>query len=880
MRCRFIFGSLLFICVCVNTSFAQTDILNTEINIEDGTIFQTKKDVLTYLSDKYHIIFSYNANLLEDNGIVVLKNERLSLKELLNEMFSDDQLLIITVIPNKIILQSKGPKLKVISVSGKVYDRDSGESIYGAVIYENHSNVSVLSNEKGYFTITLPKGKANIEVRYLGYKSSTITIDLDKPVKFDIPMVSDNLLDTIIIDDPMMRIQLIDGGNIIDVFKSRELRSIIGEKDMINNVRVIPGVQSGGEGQSGLYVRGGTPDQNLILLDGVALYETSHIGGISSIFMEESIKEASFVRNGFPARYGGRLSGVLDIQLKEGNRYTHKTEISAGLAGSKIHLEGPVFSDKTTYSITARTSWLNFYVNSLLRKFTKYDNINLSYSDILGKFTHRFSPSNSISLTIYQGSDRLQLTKENTFEDADYQLNVFDRNGLDWGNSMATLKWNVLLSDKLSFKVQSGALRYKNGSRSSYKFETIAADSIKTDELDVITKSNITDFNIKSDLEYYLDDHHVLRAGANTIIQQFNPTIKQSTFIIAGNADNIIDKDSLINARQYQFYVEDNYKINTTLFLYTGFHYARFIQGKTQYGSLQPRLKLLWTPIPKHIFSGAFSRMTQYVHLLSNSGLGLPSDLWVPSTSLIKPQHSDQFSLSYTWNTGKGAYIYLGGYQRKFTNSLEYTSPVELFYFLINDQNIVPVYNTSRDWERNLLVGSATSKGLEFLVHKTEGNTKGWSSVTWSKTERKFALLNKGLPFPANHDKTWNINMGLSQKLSTAFSAGINFVYTTGNTFSLATEEYDSALGITLLRADGRNNYRLPPFHHVSLNADYLIKGKKFDTMLNLNLYNIYNRLNAYFIYIYENPAPPYNRYLKKVSILPFTPSLTVSIKF
>lgn len=871
---------MAFLLICIQNGTCQNDILNTEIVIDDHIKAASKKDLLIYISEKYNIVFSYNANLLDDSGQADLKILNGPIREILISIFNNRQLILIPALPNKIILQSKGLKPKEITVHGLIYDKDSGESIYGAVIYEKHSNLSVISNEKGYFNIDLPAGRAIFEIRYIGYATGNLLIDLSKSIRVDIPMTNDNLLDTIIIQDPMSRIQLTDGGNIIDVFKSKEYRSIIGEKDLINNVRIIPGVQSGGEGQSGLFVRGGTPDQNLILMDGVALYETSHVGGISSIFMEESIKEASFIRNGFPARYGGRLSGVLDIQLKEGNKYKHKTELTTGLAGAKIHFEGPLKTNKTTYSLTARTSWLNFYVNSLLRRFTRYDNINLSYNDILGKFTHYFTASNSISMTVYQGNDRLQLTKENTLNEVDFQLDVFDKNGLEWGNKVATVKWNYLINDKLSFKLQSGALRYKNGSRSSYKFTTIYSDSIKNDELDVITKSNITDYNVRADIEYYLSDKHVLRSGANVIMQKFNPTIKQSTIILEGNTDNIVDKDSSIASLQYQFYAEDNYKFNTTLFLYAGLHLGTFIQDKTSYNSLQPRLKLLWTPFENHMFSAAYSKMTQFVHLLSNSGLGLPSDLWVPSTGIIRPQNSNQLSMSYTWNIFQGFYFYSGAYSRNFTNSLEYTSPVELFYFLINDQNIVPVYNTSRDWERNLLVGTGKSKGVEWLLHKTEGSLKGWTSVSWSKTDRKFEGLNKGLPFPANHDKTWNINVGLSQKLGSSLSVGMNFVYTTGNTFSLATEEYDSALGIKLLKADGRNNYRLPPFHQLSFNADYLIKGRKTDIFLNLNLYNIYNRLNAYYIYIYENSTPPFNRYLKKVSILPFTPSLSISVKF
>jgi hypothetical protein len=280
------------------------------------------------------------------------------------------------------------------------------------------------------------------------------------------------------------------------------------------------------------------------------------------------------------------------------------------------------------------------------------------------------------------------------------------------------------------------------------------------------------------------------------------------------------------------------------------------------------------------MISAAYSNMAQYIHLLSNTGLGLPSDLWVPSTENIKPQNADQWSLSYTYNINKSAYINLAAYTRKINNAIEYTSPVELFYFLINDQNIVPVYNTSRDWERNILSGTSTSEGIEFLVHKTKGRTKGWTSITWSETLKSFPEINNGQPFPASHDKTWNINAGLSHLFTPRFSMGLQFVYNTGNAFSLATEEFSSALGITLLNNNGRNNYRLPDFHQLSFNATYTIKNDKFLSNISLNIYNVYNRLNAYYIYIYKNPIEPNDLISKKVSILPFTPSFTFSTNF
>jgi hypothetical protein len=881
MRCKFRFLITALASILTFVSFSQKDILSFTTLIPSDQSLHTKKDYLDYLTAQYGWTFSYNANSLAVDEPVKLNYQISTLESVLGQIFANEQLVITIQPPKKIILQSKGKKRKDIILSGTITDQNTGESIFGAIVLESKSGISAITNEKGYFIMELPKGsEAHLTSSYIAYLKNTTIVSLDDHKSINIKLLSNNLIDTIYVEDPKSRLQLTDGGNIIDVFKNLEFNSIIGERDIIANTRVLPGVQSGGEGQSGLYVRGGTPDQNLILMEGVALYETSHVAGISSIFMDESIKEASFIRNGFPARYGGRLASVLDVQLKEGDKKKHHTHLSAGLAGAKVHFNGPIVNEKTTYTLTARTSWVNFYINSLLSKYTKYDAININYHDILGKVTRHFSPSHSLSFTLYNGSDRLQLQKNNIISEPTYQLNIFDRNGINWRNSLGSLKWNFLISDKWSFKIQTGMIKYNNGSRSSYIFETTDSDTSYVDQLDVLTRSQITDINARVDIDYYLNEKHVIRGGINYINQNFNPTVKQSKVLLQGNEENIIDSDSVIIANQYQIYLEENFKLNQNFFLYGGFHIGTFRQGNKTYQSWQPRLKLIWTPHPKHMISGAYSQMTQFIHLLSNSGLGLPSELWVPSTEKISPQNAEQLSFSYTYNLNKSSYINVGAYNRLIKNTLEYTTPVELFYFLINDQNIVPVYNTSRDWERNILSGSSTSKGLEFLFHKSKGKTKGWASLTWSKTLKSFEEINEGVAFPASHDKTWNINSGLNHQFSGAFSMGMQFVYNTGNAFSLATEEYGSLLGITLLNSNGRNNYRLPDFHQLSLNSNYTIKKDKFNLTIGFNIYNIYNRLNAYYIYIYKNPSQPNDIISKKVSILPFTPSFTISTIF
>lgn len=861
----------------------QEDSLNTRISITDVSKLETRKDYLNYISEKYGFIFSYNAQILDINVKAGSTSKHNSLINILGQVFYPDKIKLTYIPPNKIVLsKTVVEKSNNYLLSGVVKDADSGEAIYGAVILERNSGISTITNEKGYFVMKLIKGRYDLEVHFLGYKKSVQSGSPDKNTFIQIPMAGSYFLDTVYVLNPSRHLQLADGGNLLEVVKLRGYQSISGESDIVNNARILPGVTSGGEGLSGLYVRGGTPDQNLTMLDGVVMYESSHLLGITSTFMEESIKEASFIKNGFPARYGGRLSSVLDIRLKEGDLTKNNTSISAGFSGMKLHLDGPILKNKLTYSLSARGSWLNYYINSLLRKYTKYDDIYLKYHDLLGKVTYHFTPFNSLSLSIYNGSDRFNLIKSSTLinEEDDYTLKVYDKNGIGWSNQIASLKWNYLLGDKLSLKVQSGYIKYSNNARSSYIFENILQDTTRIDRLDVLSQTNIIDYNIRLDLDYYLNEHHVIRAGFNALKQSFNPTVKQSTIILDDEAAKITDKDSTIFTNQLQIYIEDNFKWQDKLYLYGGIHAGNFKTGSKWYTSIQPRLKAVWMISDRHMLSASYSKMTQFVHLLTNSGLGLPSNLWVPSTEKIKPQDSDQWSANYTFNILNTAYIQLGGYTRKMYNVLEYTTPIDMFYFLINDQNITTVFNTARDWERHVYAGSGTSRGLEFLANKNSGKWTGWASVTRSETFRYFNDINNGKPFPASYDKPWDVNLGLYVNLSESWNLGANFVYNTGNAFSLATEEYDSYLGIKLLNNDGKNNYRLPDFHQLSLSAMYHHKGKKFDTNISLKLYNVYNRLNAYYIYIYKNELTPNVPLFRKVSILPFTPSLSATLVF
>jgi hypothetical protein len=858
------------------STFLQQKIRFSPTQIQGSAI----EDHLRWLENEKKITVAYTSVAFDDQKEVKIKEGVYSIDDFLYLLLAGFDVQLTFVPPAKIlIIPAKGTKSEVFyQVSGYVKDILSNEVLVGAVVEIKSGSFYSISNSSGYYSLKLPPGVHEIEVNYLGYKILRKNFEVFGPTILNIFMEFQNELPALTISRE--RINYWNFGDQVEVFKTKEFKSLLGESDPMNNVRVIPGIQSGGEGQSGLFVRGGGADQNLVLLEGVPLYEASHTVGIASLFIEESVKEASLIKNGFPARYGGRLSSVMDVHLKDGNTSEHERVISIGIPGVKFHANGPIWKNKTTYNFSARTSWINYYVNKFLLKFTNYDEIRIDYRDLMGKITHRFSENHKITFSAYTGGDRLALSKTFQLDSANYQFSSVDKNRLQWSNSLASIQWYYTPFAKWSFQAGLGYLSYKHRARSSYVFETTLFENRRTDELDIFSFADIRSANVKFLADYFLNERHTLKMGVEYNNHVFNPVVKQSTILLEGEAENILDKDSLIRAGEYSAFIEDHFRIHKNLVLYAGLHANVFKPVDTSYFSLQPRFNIVWKPFKNFITSAAVTRMRQNIRLLVNLGLGLPSDLWVPSTKKVNPQDAWQFSLSQSYAMDDFHFLQVGAYYKNMTGLLEFQSPVDLFYFFINETEVVPVYNNSRDWERNVFTGSGSARGVEFLFHRKNKRTNGWLSVTWSRSFRSFPEIDNGKPFPFKYDRTWDVNSGLSFRLNQNWSFGANFVYGTGQAFSLSTEEFTTILGTSIINTASRNNRRLPDFHQLSANINYsrpFLKDGKWN--IHFNIYNVYNRLNAYFIYIYKNPLT--KEYLaKKVSILPITPSLYFSLTF
>jgi hypothetical protein len=824
-----------------------------------------------------NISLSFNSSRVDLKELIVLPKELITLEKLIRTLFYRDRLKL-TPETNKVLITFLEEEIApVLTIRGFVRDKESGEAIVGATITEVNSYSSTFSSESGFFSLTIPKDSSVVQFSYLGYQA--IILREFENNKLDIFLDFDNELTQIVITESISDNFIKgSGGEKIDLTLTDGFQSTAGGNDLLKAVKVTAGVHSGNEGQSGLFVRGGSNDQNLILFEGVPMYEVSHAAGFSSMFIEESIRNVDFIKNGYPARYGGRLSSVLNVQLKDGNKSGIHGTVTASLPSIKGHLEGPIFNNKTTFNLSGRISYLNTYLDDVLGDLISYD-IDLAYNDVVAKMTHHFTPSRKLSFSYYNGGDNLGLYRDvsNMNLNGDTFKTTSDVN-LKWGSEVWNFNFSNVVNDKLQLSMNLGGIDYKYSSRGTYTFDDVINNLSSAAELEVVSFSEIEDYLANINFDYYLSDKHVLKFGAGWIYHNYNPSVSSSQIIKEGVVSSIEDSGEIIKADELSAYIEDTYSPHDNWQFYGGLHFARFNVGTTQYGNTQPRLSAIFKPGRRDRLTLSYTRMNQYVHLLVNPGIGLPSNLWVPSTDEIKPESADQLSLSYSRKLTESINLTLSGYYKQMDNLLEYRSSVDLIFLGGTNQAQLPLQEDG-DWQKRVEIGESTSKGLEFQLQKNVGTWRGWISYTLAKTTRKFDSIDEGKPFPYKYDRRNDINLGMKYIINDFCSISGNWAYGSGNSFSLSIEEFRSPFGI--LRTSGdRNNYQQEPFHHLDVQFNYSKNyGERGKFTLQIGMYNVYNRKNPYFIYIYDNTILG-KAEARKTSLFPILPNLNVGYTF
>ena len=836
--------------------------------------------IIAFLGDierNTDVSLSYSTSQFDAYSRVELASKTFTIEEALRTLFSEYK-VILTERPNKKIIVSVNDYIintKYFTTNGYILDSDSGEKLYGAAIYHMGKDRGTYSNTEGFYSISnIQKGDV-LRVSYIGYRDEFISVDTSS---LQVQLSADLEVSTIIITQAPNSINPSTGGDVIDLNSASAKVNILGEKDLIHMARQKAGVYSGSEGLGGLIVRGGSPDQNLMLLEGIPMYATNHMADISSIFMEEATRDAQLIKGGFPSRYSGRLSSVLEVNLKDGNQERVKGSVSAGLPGFKAFLQGPI-SDKSTFLIGGRLSWVNFYTNPLIDKFTVFDDVDLNFHDFVAKYTYRFSNTSSFSISGYKGGDKVELEKNQTLpNDNGGSFNSQEQTSFGWGNELLSARFSMVISPKLFLNVNAGVLNYDYRSKAAYNFVNVEGGQvIKEDNRNVITDSGIVNLIGGIGFDYFLNSSHKIKLGVGYNHHRFSPKIEQN--FVDDIDDPSIDPDSITVCNEVSLFIEDTYTPNKRMQIYGGLNYTHFGVRGVGFNYFQPRIKVNIQPQRDISLSFTGSRMVQFVHLLVNNGLGLPSDLWVPSTDEIMPEISDQFGLTLRTELGYDHVFTLGGYIKRQQNVILYRNPQDLYSNILNDASSELNFISDRDWERKIEIGNRNISGLEVSLQKANGPWQYNMSYTKSNAENRFENLNQGKAFADRYDRPHNVNLSLSYKINSKWDLGAQWVYGSGFTFTLKLIEIKIPDGPTVLTTDELNNYRMPAYHHLDLIANYDNTSDGLGWKVSFGVYNIYNRYNPYFIYGFEDSIGN-RRIFKKLSLFPIYPHFNTTYSF
>jgi len=802
-----------------------------------------------------------------------------------------------------------------VTISGHIIDTKNGETIINATVFEKNSHKGCVSNTYGYYSITLPKGTANLFYSYVGYQQVNKNIKLKRDTIINLQMSEATELSEVTVyanrkDFGVQGSQMsaID----VPIAQIKSVPTLFGETDVLKALQLLPGVKAGTEGSAGFFVRGGGPDENLITLDGVPVYNVNHMFGFFSVFNADAIKNVTLYKGSFPARFGGRLSSVVDISMNDGNNKAYHGNVTVGLISSKINVEGPVFSDKTTFNFSARRTYADILAQPLIQatlaKQPGMEKTSAGYYfyDLNAKLSHQFSDKDRLFLSIFTGNDviyaNIQQSSTTSQLAMDPALLKTDKTWLkmnwNWGNILTALRWNHVISNKLFMNTTAYYTRYDFLMGVGMVTETSISTTPPTTSnstIDLGFHSGIDDYAAKVDFDYAPSPNHDIKFGANYTYHTFRPgvTVAQSTGGTTQAMDTTIG-DQNIYSHEAVAYVEDNITLTDALKANVGLHYSTFyVQGQF-YQSLEPRLSMRYLINEKLSLKAGYASMSQYIHLLSNSNIDLPNDLWVPVTKRIEPMRSQQVSLGVFYNLLNMFDLSVESYYKNMDNLIEYKDGASFF-------------GSSTGWEDKVDVGRGWAYGVEFLAQKTVGKTTGWIGYTWSKTERLFNRpgqdLNNGIVFPAKYDRTHDLSIVVSHKFSDRFDIAATWVYSTGNAGTLALQNYagpvipgtsNSPKGLYPVQYLGnmpyissRNNFRYEPTHRLDVGVNFHKKLKYGKRTWNISLYNAYNQLNPFLTTVKSSSVLDPNtgtysqvKQLTQISLFPIIPSVSYTYKF
>jgi len=778
------------------------------------------------------------------------------------------------------------------TASGYVTDSATGEALIGASVFIEELGKGVPTNTYGYYSATLEKGVYTFVVRYIGYADLRRPVQLNSDQQLNLKLRSAvQVMQAVEVtsDRTKSQTESTDMGRMdVDVQQLQTLPALLGEVDILKTIQYLPGVMSNGEGNSGFYVRGGGPDQNLILLDGSTVYNASHLFGFFSVFNADAVKNIELIKGGMPAYYGGRTSSVLDITMKEGNNKEFHGEGGIGLISSRFTLEGAIIKEKSSFIVSARRTYIDVLARPFMNPEGTFAGSGYYFYDINAKANYRLSDKDRFFLSGYFGRDVFNL---------DGSQPGSPKFKIPWGNATLSGRWNHVFGPKLFMNTTAVF--------SDYKFSFAGGQ----DQFGFKLSSGIRDYGLKVDLNQYPNIRHNVRYGAQYTFHQYTPS---TVAVNSGDTEFNIDTPSQLNAHEAAVYVQDDFDVTDLLRINAGLRASWFAHvgpfheyltdadgttiGTRDYGSgeqikaysgLEPRLAVRYTLDKKNSLKASFNRNLQYVHLASFSSIGLPTDTWIPSGKNVKPQEAVQYALG--WFRDLKDRKYEGSielYYKDMYNQIEYA------------EGFSPQDGGNANYDLALVFGKGWSYGAELFLKRRLGKLTGWVGYTWSRTMREFPEVNEGRAFPSRWDRRHDISLVAGYELNERWSFGGTFVYSTGQATTLPVQRYFIE-GRLVSRFTERNGFRMVPYHRLDLAATLKNKptkqvtdpatgetgtvARKYRSSWTFAVYNAYNRKNPYFYYFAtegQTGLEGLQVTAKQVSLFSILPSVTWNFEF
>lgn len=844
---------------------------------------------LQTLSEKSGVSISFSSELLPPK-LVSARFQRQPVAFVLDNLLAGAG-LAYRVIGNQIVIfKTQAPDRKY-TINGFLYDAASGEPLIGATIWDKRAGKGTESNAYGFFSLTLTAGEVALQFSYLGYEFRDTSFLLNRDTGLSIYLNGSVTLKEVVVRAPV-------GGAVASAVKTAPveiadvevLPALGGESDVVRTLQLMPGVQTGADGAEGLHVRGGAQGHNLVLIDGVPVYNYGHAAGIFSVFNTTAVRSMRFIKGGFPARYGGRLASVLDVRTKEGNTRTFQGQADIGLLSTRLTLEGPLVRDKSAFFISGRTSHINRYLRPLSRSFKEEQGEQgetlFQFDDLNAKVHYAISQKDKLFLSFYKGRDHFKnqgfLPKRLSIFDERLPGLVFFRydrsyeDAFDWGNTIGSLRWNRVFGKKLfvnttaTFSRLDVNIGYKNAdSLLLLEPRILLGRSVNVGEY----TSGIEERGLRFDADFVPSPGHYWRFGAGLATRNFRPGALVYDERTEGGGANLSNDPS--RAGEFTLYIEDEFRIGKALMFNAGFHFVNWKVKTRNHTSLQPRLSLQWQVGENIRLRAAHSSMAQFLHLLTNSDIGLPTDLWVPSTDKIAPERALQNEIGADFSLAKGLALELDVYHKRMRDLPAFTEGASIL----------------NDWEQNVTIGEGQAYGVEALLQYRSESSTAWISYGLARSERRFDRINLGRVFPFKYDRRHDLKIAAARKLRPWLSLSANWVFSSGFAYSLPLTEFTFQIpgqpGPPVIVQDfgAKNRYRMPWHHRLDLNAQCLLRSRRLQHTVNIGVYNAYNRRNPLYYNIrtqidnVDNQLQQTKSFVQ-VWLLPALPSLSYSLKF